>query len=134
MSYKDGKEWASTSVRTADAPAKLELSADRARIEAGSRDLSFVTVRVLDKNGLPVPTAKNSIRFTVEGPGEIVATDNGDPTSFVQFQSPERAAFNGLALAIIRGKPNQTGKITVRAASAGLEGGSVVLSASRVRK
>jgi len=31
--------------------------------------------------------------------GTIVATDNGDPTSFVPFQSRERDAFNGLALA-----------------------------------
>ncbi|HEY0681506.1 MAG TPA: beta-galactosidase GalB [Steroidobacter sp.] len=134
VSYKNGEEWASTSVRTADAPAKLELAADRSRIQADGMDLSFVTVRVLDKNGLPAPTAKNPIRFTVEGPGELVATDNGDPTSFVPFQSSEREAFNGLALAIVRGKPNQAGKITLRAESAGLEGASVVLSTARGRK
>jgi len=34
--------------------------------------------------------------------GEIVATDNGDPTSFESFQAPERKAFNGLALVIVR--------------------------------
>ena len=62
---------------------------------------------------------------------QIVATDNGDPTSFVPFQSPQRAAFNGLVLAIVRGKAGQTGKITVRAESAGLAGGSTVVSAHR---
>ncbi len=96
VSYKNGEEWATTSVDTADSPAKLELTADRSRIQADGLDLSFITVRVLDKNGVPAPTAKNSIRFTVDGPGEIVATDNGDPTSFVPFQSPVREAFNGL--------------------------------------
>lgn len=134
VSYKDGKEWASASVRTADVPAKLELLADRSRIAADGRDLSFVTVRVLDNSGLPAPTAKNSIRFTVEGPGEIVATDNGDPTSFVPFQSPERAAFNGLALAIVRGKPGRVGKIIVRAESAGLEAASAVVNTMRGRE
>lgn len=131
VSYKDGKEWASTSVRTADVPAKLELMADRSRIQADGSDLSFVTVRVLDKNGLLAPTAKNAIRFIVEGPGEIVATDNGDPTSFVPFQSPERETFNGLGLAIVRAKVGQPGKITLRAESSGLEGASVVLITTR---
>lgn len=131
VSYKNGAEWATASVRTADSPAKLELTADRSRIQADGADLSFVTVRVLDKSGLPSPTAMNSIRFLVEGPGELVATDNGDPTSFVPFQSPERAAFNGLALAIVRGKAGQAGKITLRAESAGLAGASVDLSTVR---
>jgi beta-galactosidase len=50
----------------------------------------------------------------------IVATDNGDPTSFESFQSKERNAFNGLCLAIVRATPNQPGKITLKAESDGL--------------
>jgi beta-galactosidase len=56
-----------------------------------------------------------------------VATDNGDATSLVSFQSPERAAFNGLALAIVRTRPGQGGRIVVSAASDGLAGTPVVL-------
>lgn len=133
ISYKNGKEWATASVRTADAPAKLELTADRSTIQGDGRDLSFVTVRVLDKNGLPAPIAKNSIRFSIDGPGEIVATDNGDPTSFVPFQSPVREAFNGLALVIVRGKTDQAGKITVHAESATLEGAAVTINTTKRR-
>jgi beta-galactosidase len=133
VSYRNGREWATASVRTADAPAKLELTADRSLIQADGRDLSFITVRVLDKNGMPAPTAKNSVRFSVDGPGEIAATDNGDPTSFVSFQSPVREAFNGLALAIVRGKADQAGKITVRAESAGLDDATLVISAAKRR-
>ena len=133
VSYKHGKEWATASVRTASAPTKLELTADRSKIQADGQDLSFITVRVLDQNGLPAPTAKNSIRFTVDGPGEIVATDNGDPTSFVPFQSPVREAFNGLALVIVRGKAEQAGKITLKAESAGLEGASVTVNTATPR-
>jgi len=73
------------------------------------------------------PRANNPVTFSVEGPGEIVATDNGDPTSFVPFQSPEREAFNGLALAIVRGVPGQPGTITIRANSGSLKGDAVVL-------
>jgi beta-galactosidase len=67
-------------------------------------DLSFVTVRVAD-NGLTAPRANNPIKFTIEGPGEIVATDKGDPTNLEPFSTPEREAFNGLALVIVRAKP-----------------------------
>ena len=131
VSYKDGKEWATAVVRTANAPAKLELTPDRAKIRADGLDLSFVTLRILDDKGVPAPTAKNSIRFSVDGPGEIVATDNGDPTNLVSFQSPEREAFNGLCLVIVRGKPGAAGKITLRAESPTLQGASVVLNSTR---
>lgn len=131
VTYKDGKEWATAVVRTANAPAKLELTPDRAQIRADGLDLSFVTLRILDDKGVPAPVAKNLIRFSVDGPGEIVATDNGDPTSLVSFQSPEREAFNGLCLVIVRGKPGAAGKITVRAETPTLQGASVVLNSTR---
>lgn len=120
VTYKKGERWATGVVRTAGAPAALEARPDRDAIRADGRDFSFITVRVVDRDGLLAPRADNLIRFTIAGPGEIVATDNGDPTSFVPFQSPERAAFNGLALVIVRAKPGEEGRITVTASSPGL--------------
>jgi beta-galactosidase len=73
------------------------------------------------------PRAHDRVRFTVEGPGELVATDNGDPTSFESFQSPDRAAFNGLLLGIVRTKAGAGGTITVRASGAGLKEAVVTL-------
>jgi beta-galactosidase len=131
VSYKDGQEWASAVVRTAKAPAKLELTPDRVKIRADGLDLSFVTLRIVDDRGVPAPTARNRIRFSIEGPGEIVATDNGDPTSFELFQSREREAFNGMCLVIVRGKPGTEGKITVRAETPSLQPASVVLNSTR---
>ncbi len=61
----------------------------------------------------------------MEGPGEIVATDNGDPTSHQPFQLTERDAFNGLCLAIVRAKPGESGKITLRAESDSLKHAAV---------
>jgi beta-galactosidase len=63
----------------------------------------------------------NRIRFEVEGPGDIVATDNGDPTDMTPFPSKDRKAFNGLALAIVRARRGQSGQITVIVRSEGLE-------------
>ena len=120
VAYRNGRKWATDSVKTTGAPAKLLLAADRGKIAADGQDLSFITVTVEDKQGLQVPRSKNHITFTVEGPGEIVATDNGDATSFESFQAPERDAYNGLALVIVRGKPGQSGQIKLTASAAGL--------------
>jgi beta-galactosidase len=127
VAYKNGKEWATSTVRTAGSPARLDALADRSTIDADGRDLSFITVRVADENGLTVPQANHPITFSIEGPAEIVATDNGDPTSFVPFQAAEREAFNGFVLAVVRGLPRQPGSIIVRAQSGSLRGDSVTL-------
>ena len=100
-------------------------------IRADGNDLSFVTVRIVDEDGVTAPRANNRIKFTIEGPGEIVATDNGDPTSFESFQSPSRAAFNGYCLVVVRSKPGQPGKITLSAESASLQGTTVELRSAR---
>jgi beta-galactosidase len=119
VAYKNGRKWATDEVRTTGPAAELRLKPDRAKIAAGGKDLSFVTVTVADKHGLLVPRSKNHIRFDLAGPGEIVAVDNGDPTSFEPFQAKERNAFNGLALVIVRA--TQPGKITLTAHSDGLK-------------
>ena len=129
VTWKEGKPWATQTVTTTGSPAILSIEADRSRIKGDGRDLAFVTVRVQDADGRTAPTASNTIRFTVSGPGELVATDNGDPTSFIPFPSATRPAFNGLALAIVRARPGAKGAITVRAQSDGLAAGVITLTA-----
>ncbi|MDR2674977.1 MAG: DUF4982 domain-containing protein [Opitutaceae bacterium] len=127
LAWKNGRPWAESVTRTAGPAAKLTLAADRARLRAGGRDLSFVTVTVADAAGQPVPRAKNLIRFRVTGPAEIAATDNGDATDHTAFQSPERRAFNALALVILRAKAGDPGEITLRAESEGLAPAEIIL-------
>jgi len=127
IAYKNGKKWAETIVRTTGEARKLLLSADRDKIHADGKDLSFITVQVSDKDGKMVPRAKNKIGFSIEGPGEIVATDNGDATNMNSFAAKEREAFNGLCLVIIRAKAGKTGTIKVTVRSAGLESQSILI-------
>lgn len=129
VAYKNGQKWAEDTKKTIGSPAKLNVTADRTSIASDGYDLSFVTVAVVDKDGETVPRANNDIVFSVDGPGEIISTDNGDPTDMVAFPSLKRHAFNGLALAIVRSKPGSSGSFTVSAASSGLEGGDVVVNA-----
>ena len=132
VAYKNGKEWATDTVKTTGPAATLHLSADRSVIRADGDDLSFITVRVADQDGRTVPHSHPAIRFRVDGPGEIVATDNGDATDFTPFQSHERQAFNGLALVIIRAKHSRPGTLTVRAESAGLTSAPVSITTHTV--
>jgi beta-galactosidase len=120
VAYKNGKKWAEDNVATAGAPARLELQPDRRRIAADGQDLSFVTVRVTDDAKRFAPRASNRVRFALDGPGEIVATDNGDPTNLEIFSAHERNAFNGLCLVIVRALPGHSGAITLKASSDGL--------------
>ncbi|MGN7202713.1 beta-galactosidase GalB [Pedobacter sp. SAFR-022] len=124
VSRKSGKTVLEKVIRTAGAAAKLELTADRSKIHADGKDLSFVTVRVLDKDGNLVPDAANLINFKIEGDAEIRAVDNGSPISHESFQANHRKAFNGLALAIIKAG-SKASKVTLSASSEGLQAAQV---------
>jgi beta-galactosidase len=114
VAYKDGKEWATDTVRTAGEAAKLALAADRSQIAADAKDLSFITLKITDAQETLAPRAMNDIHWSIEGPGQIVATDNGDPTDVTPFASSERKAFNGLALAIVKATAPGTIKLTAK--------------------
>jgi beta-galactosidase len=120
VAYKDGKGWATDSVKTTGPATQLQLKPDRNVIAGDGHDLAFITLTVADKDGLMVPRSKNAIHFEVTGPGILVATDNGNATDLNIFSSPDRKAFNGLALAIVKAKRGQAGVITVTATSEGL--------------
>jgi beta-galactosidase len=101
------------------------LEVDRAAIAADGDDLAFITVKITDEKDRLVPRVDNTISYTIEGPGRIVAVDNGDPTSHESFQATTRKAFNGLALVVVRSNAGEKGKITVTARSEGLRGASI---------
>lgn len=127
VTYKDGEEWAEDEVRTTGDAAGLRLTSDRDDIRADGEDLSFVTLEIVDENGDVVRDARDTVTFSIDGPGEIVATDNGDPADTTSFPSAERKGFSGLALAIVRATGRR--QVTVSAVAEGLEGGEVVVRA-----
>lgn len=118
--WKNGKPWAEDTVQTTGKPAELKLSADRNVLQADGADLAFVTVKVADMEGRTVPRASDRVSFRLSGPGEIVATDNGDATSLESFQSTNRKAFNGMLLAIVRTRRGEAGKLVLTASAPGL--------------
>jgi beta-galactosidase len=124
ISRKDGKTVLEEEIHTAGQPAKLILSADRSQVNADGKDLSFVTVKVVDKDGNLIPYAANLINFSLEGDGVVTAVDNGSQVSHESFQKNYRKAFNGLALAIIKAG-HKTSTLKLRASSTGLQDANI---------
>lgn len=127
--WKAGQPWASATRRTTGPAERIVLTPDRPRIAGDGRDLSFVTATVVDAAGEPVPDANPTLSFAVAGAGALAATDNGDATDLVAFPSASRAAFNGLALAIVRGRGG--GTATIRATAPGLIAGEARIAVTR---
>lgn len=128
VAYKNGVHWATESIKTTGEPALLHLSTDKDKIRTTDNELAFITVSIRDKDGNIVPTANHKIKCKLEGEGEIIATDNGDPTSLVSFSETEREAFNGLMLVIVKGHKGATGKLRLTVESEKLENASVDIS------
>jgi beta-galactosidase len=121
---KGGAVVATDTVQTAGAAAALTLTADRASIAADGRDLSFVEVDIVDAQGVVVPQAKDTIAFTIGGPGALVGLDAGDSTNHDSYKGTSHAAFSGKMMAIVE-STTTAGKITLKASSGSLTGASV---------
>jgi beta-galactosidase len=123
---KRGDKVLTEKVQTAGAPAKIVLQPDRKVISADGRDLSFITVKVLDDKGTLVPDAANLFRFKISGEGKIAGVDNGCETDLDPFKADYRKAFNGLALVVVQ-STGKAGTFKLEAASDGLEGSTVLI-------
>jgi beta-galactosidase len=126
ISRKNGQAVLTKTIKTASEPARIELTADRDILHAGSNDLSFITVRILDKNGNPVPDASSLVNFSGSGEGVIEALDNGYPAGGEPFKAAFRKVYNGMALVIIR-STSKKGTFRLTASSDGLAPATIAL-------
>lgn len=117
-------------VRTAGKPHHLELVADRTRLAADGKDLAYITVRVVDKDGNLCPSDNRLVSFSVKGAGRYRAAANGDATSLDLFHLPKMPAFSGQLTAIVQ-STEQSGEIVFEAKAKGLQTGTILLFAGR---
>lgn len=113
-------------VRTAGKPHHLEVKADRTRLSADGKDLSYITVRVVDKDGNLCPADNRMVTFTAKGVGKYRAAANGDATSLDLFHLPQMPAFSGQLTAIVQ-SGEQLGEIVFEAKAKGLKSGKLML-------
>jgi beta-galactosidase len=128
VSRKDGKTVLEQEVKTAGDPYQIVLSADRNVIKSDGRDLSFITVKIMDNEGNLVPNASNLVNFSCTGEGHIAGVDNGFQASLEPFRANYRKAYNGLCLVILQAS-SKSGKTTLVASSDGLKSASVDINA-----
>ena len=125
---KNGKAIAEKEVKTAGKPHKIILETDRKTIKSNGEDLSFVTVSVVDKNGIPCPTATNQLQFEVTGKGTYRAACNGDATSLELFHLPTMKLFSGKLVVLVK-STKEAGKIELKVSGKGLKKGIIELEA-----
>lgn len=123
---KEGKAVAEKSIRTAGKPHHLELVSNRNELNADGKDLAYVTVKVVDKDGNLCPTDNRLINFSVQGSGKYKAAANGDPTCLDLFHLPKMHAFSGMLTAIIQ-SGETAGEIVLNAKAGGMKSGSIRL-------
>ncbi|HIR33811.1 MAG TPA: DUF4982 domain-containing protein [Candidatus Coprenecus merdigallinarum] len=118
----EGNKAMQKSVRTASEPWAIELIPARESITADGKDLLYVTVRIVDRDGNLCPLDSRKVRFEVSGAGEFRAVANGDPTCLELFHEPGMSAFGGMLTVIIQSK-EKAGHITLKASADGLRDG-----------
>lgn len=129
ISFQGGKKLLSKTIRTAAKAHRIQLSSENVTFNSANKELSFVHAYIVDEFGTIVPDADDKIEFEVEGDAaKVVATDNGNTTDLISFQSASRNAFHGKVLAIVTSK--NKGKIRVRAKSERLISGVIQLEAN----
>jgi beta-galactosidase len=128
VSRRGGRVVLTREVRTAAQASQMVLIPDRRTIKADGVDLSFVTVKIVDRNGTLVPLADNVVKFEVSGDGSIAGVDNGNQISHESFKGSQRKAFHGMALLIVKSK-QKAGRIYLKVTAENLAPASVVINA-----
>ena len=121
-----GNAVAEREIHTAGKPYRIELTADRSVLKADGKDLSFITVKVVDKDGNLCPDATNLIKYAVKGQGTYRAGANGNSISLESFQRPEMKLFSGMMAAIVQ-STEKAGEIKLTAISKGLQSASIAI-------
>ena len=129
VGYANSKAIASSQLQTAKQVSKIKLSADRSTIKANGQDLSYITVELTDANGTRNPKAENLLKFRIEG-GIIVGVGNANPVSLESYQLPQRKAWQGRCLVIVKSY-DKAGKIILTASATGLQSSKTVITTTK---
>ena len=122
----NGKAVEEEQIQTAGKPHHIVLEAERKTISADGEDISFVTVSVVDKNGIPCPTATNQLKFKVSGAATYRAACNGDATSLEKFHNDTMKLFSGKLVVLVQSKVS-AGTAKLEVSGAGLKSGFIDL-------
>jgi beta-galactosidase len=147
---KNGLKVGEKVVRTAGKPHHIELCADRGTgakersyadmynscnpsqfslggyLKADGEDMSFVAVRVVDKDGNLCPKAQHQLVMKVTGEGKFRGVCNGDQTSFEEFTEPTMKLFNGELVVGVQ-TTKRAGEMVLKVSGKGVGSASITL-------
>ena len=119
VNYKDGVAISSNELRTANVPNQIKLIPDRLSIKANGQDLCYITVELLDENGIRNPNIEQLVEFEIEGPGQLIAVASSNPMSTESYKKPNRMTYQGRCLVIVKSEIT-SGEISLKAKSENL--------------
>jgi len=132
IGYDGRKKVSLAELNTAQKPVQMRVLPDRTEIQANGQDLCYITVELTDAAGVRNPKAENLIRFEIEGPGSIVGVGNANPVSLESYTLPQRKAWQGRCMVIIKaGK--ESGKVVLKASADGLQTAVTKITVSGIR-
>jgi beta-galactosidase len=126
IGYKDRKLVTKDIVETTAAPLQVDLISDVNNLKADGCDVAVIRVAIKDDKGRVVPTANNLVKFSIEGPGKIIGTGNGNPISYEPDKASQRMTFNGYCLVLVQSE-KLAGEIRLKASSEKLFGAEIVI-------
>jgi beta-galactosidase len=130
--YNKGRAVAKDIVETTTAPAQITLDSDCSILKADGCDVAVIRVAIKDAMGRVVPVADNLVKFSIEGPGRIIGTGNGNPSSHEPDKANQRMAFNGFCLVLVQ-TDRTAGEIRLKASSEKLKEAEVILKADMLK-
>ena len=124
----NGKAVAEKEIRTAGKPYALRLTTHKeTAFSSNGKDLAYITVEAVDKDGNLCPNVNDLVTFSVKGVGSYRAAANGDPTCTDVFHLPKMHLFNGKLVVIVQ-SGEEKGKTTLKAQSKRLKGEITIIS------
>ena len=127
IGYQGKKQVNTAILQTANEPTQIKLTADRNEIKGDGQDLSYITVEILDNKGIKNPKAENLVRFELEGSGTIVGVGNANPMSLESYQQPQRNAWQGRCMVIVKSGKKE-GNLKLKATADGLTPASIQIN------
>jgi beta-galactosidase len=129
VGFEGKKQVAVAELHSTGEATQIKLSADRNKIRSDGQDLSYITVELTDNEGVRNPKAENQVSFELDGPGIIAGVGNANPVSLESFQLPQRKAWHGRCMVVVKSGIN-AGKIILKATSSGLKSASLEIESN----
>jgi beta-galactosidase len=127
----DGEIKLTKAIHTAGEAFSTALSSDKLNMRSNNKDVSHITIDIIDDEGRLVPRADNLVTLTLSGPGKIIGVENGDILDHGNHIATTRNVFNGKLMVLLQAT-DQTGDIRLSVSGENLKTKSIVIKSNGI--